>query len=381
MKILMISPQFRPLVGGYERACERLAIALAEEGHSVTVCAERRSNLWPKNEELQGVHLHRWWCRVRPGWHIATSLIGLLVTLLRHGRSHQVWHVHQYGMHAALVVAIGKLFRRPVLLKLTGTKEQGIAHTIANDRFPAFSSALHRQVDAVVALTQETAAEAEAFGIPVGRIHVLGNGVDTECFRPRGTEERGKLKHKLGLGDASVVLFVGGLVEAKNIEGLMQAWQLVVSRLSKRWLLVVVGAGPLLGSGQQLAKAYCITDRTRFVGQQPNVEEWMGASDIYVSTSWREGLSNTLLEAMATGLPVVATRVSGVREAIEASGAGLAVEIGDMDGLANSLIELANDRMKQAECGANGVRTVVARYSIGVVQRRQETLYRQLLSQ
>jgi len=377
----MISPQFSPLIGGYERACERLAVALVAKGHRVTVVAERRDKGWPKKEVLYGgVQVHRWWCVYRPGWHVATSVLGLVKALFSEGRRFQVWHVHQYGMQAAVTVVLAKLLGRPVVLKLTNTSDEGISEVLSRSRFPRLLSALHRRVDAVVALTRETSAEAESFGIPKVRINLLGNGVETKTFRTRDEKDKWKLKHQLGLGDAKVVLFVGRLTEAKNVEGLLDAWRLAVSRLSKEWRLVIVGDGPLNKKCQQLAKEYGITNRIYFAGQQENVEEWMGSGDIYVSTSWREGLSNTLLEAMAAGLPVVVTRVSGTAELVVESGAGVSVNIGDMEEIAEALCDLVSDEQHRQECGALGRRLILESYSIGVVARRHEALYYQLLN-
>jgi glycosyltransferase involved in cell wall biosynthesis len=381
MKILMISPQFRPIVGGYERAAERLSKALSEKGHEVMVCAERRHAVWARKEELDGVLLHRWWCIYRPGWHILTSLAALFILLLRYGRNYNVWHVHQYGMHAALAIMMGKFLHRPVVLKSTSTKEQGLKSVIAKGKLSVLVAALHRRSDAVVALTRETAAEAESFGIPKERIHVLGNGVDTETYRLRGEIERKQLKRQLGLGKAPVVIFVGRLTEAKNIEGLMKAWQLTVNRLPVAWQLVVVGDGPLLSTGMHLAKEFGISDSVQFVGQQPNVEQWMGAADLYVSTSWREGLSNTLLEAMATGLPVVVTRVSGVPELVEATGAGEVVETGDMEGISEALTALICNKEKRDNCRTNGRNAISRLYSIKNIASKYHSLYGQLCNE
>lgn len=380
MRVLMIAPQFHPLVGGYERACERLSITLAALGHDVTVMSEQRDLSWPRHETFQGVELRRWWCIYLPGLHVVTSLLGLVSNLLWRGRRYEVWHVHQYGVHAALAVVLGRLLRRPVVLKLTNSSNQGLVRTLAQSRLPGLMAYLHRRVDAVVALTRETAAEAEAFGIPKVRIHLLSNGVNIEIFRPRDEQERNALKDKLGLGAKRVVIFVGRFAEAKNVEGLLKAWSLTNGQMRADWQLLLVGDGPLMHAAEQLSKEYFIADTVGFVGQQKNIEEWMGAAEIYISTSWHEGLSNALLEAMATGLPVVATRVSGVAEIVEANDAGIAVEIGDMDGVASGLMVLANDSNMRNICGNTSRRAIEDNYSVNSVAARTVRIYCSLLA-
>lgn len=131
----MLSPQYRPLVGGYERAAERLSAALVTRGHQVTVIAERRDPSWPKAEARDGVSLLRLWCAFKPRLHLLTALPRFAIFLLIRGRSFNVWHVHQYGLHASLAVALGKLLGRPVVLKLTSSGDQGLARTAAKGGF------------------------------------------------------------------------------------------------------------------------------------------------------------------------------------------------------------------------------------------------------
>jgi glycosyltransferase involved in cell wall biosynthesis len=379
LSILMISPQFRPLVGGYERAAERLSGALVKLGNGVTVITDRRVASWPSHELVEGVVINRLPCIYRPHLHMLSSLLAFAWFLLWQGRRFDVWHVHQYGLHAALALALGKLLQRPVVLKLTNSGEQGLSRTLAQGCCPQLLAYLHRQVDAVVALTRETAAEAETFGISDGRVHVIGNGVNIEVYRPRSEHERCTLKMQLGLGSEKVIMFVGRLSDAKNVEGLLMAWSLTNEKLRSTWKLVLVGDGPLRHVLEAKALEYLVTDSVRFVGLQKNIEDWLGAADIYISTSWNEGLSNTLLEAMATGLPVVATRVSGIAELVVANQAGITVEIGDMHGVTKGIVVLAGDGDMRTNCGEAGRRAIESNYSLLSVANRTSDIYMKLL--
>jgi len=379
MKILMISPQFKPLVGGYERACERLAVALAARGNYVAVCTEQRDKAWPQEEEINGVEISRWWCLYRQKLHIITSLLSFAGFLLRNGRRFNVWHVHQYGMHAALAVAFGKMLRRPVILKLTSSASMGLASALSRGRFPKLLASLHRRMDAIIALTRETASEAADFGIPVGRIHVLGNGLDIETYRPLDESERRSRKQQLKLDDSSIVIFVGRLSKEKNVTGLLNAWALARPRINGNWRLLVVGDGPLRPVLEE--KAMALSQGVLFVGQQANIEDWLAVASIFALPSDIEGLSNTMLEAMATGLPVVVTRVSGVEELIEDTGAGKVVSIGDMNAFAVALVELANSGCDRSGMGAMGRKVVEDRFDIERVAAAYEKIYADLVGE
>ena len=379
--ILMISPQFRPIVGGYERAAERLSAELVRLGHDVTVIAERRDRSWPAREQQDGVTVRRLWCLYRPHFHQITSLATFALFLFTQGRRFHIWHIHQYGSRAVLAVVMGKLLHRSVVLKLTNSKDQGVQRVIADLPLAGSSRALLLGIDAVVATTQETRVEAEMFGFQADRVYVVGNGIDTQIFYPRSHDERLDLRRQLSVDAAGMIVFVGRLFKQKNPDGLLRAWQLALPNLTPGWKLVFVGDGPMRGELEAFVDEKRIWDTVFFTGQQTNIESWLGAADVYVLASHIEGLSNALLEAMASGLPVVSTRVSGVRETVEEVGAGLVVDVGQKDQLANALILLANDSSLRNQMGRAGRTLILKAYSINHVAVLHERLYDKLLAE
>lgn len=223
MRILMLCPQFRPLTGGYERAAERLSVALAARGHAVTVITERREATWAVREDMGGVTVRRLWCLYRRGLHAMTSQLSFGLWLLLHGRSYAAWHVHQYGAHATLAVLLGKLLRRPVVLKLTNSGVQGMDTALSALRFARWHRWAHRRVAACIAVSDETAQEARVFGVPAQRIHAISNGVDTERLRPVSTQTRHQMRQRHSIGDGFVALAVGRLAVEKNPIGMLHA--------------------------------------------------------------------------------------------------------------------------------------------------------------
>jgi glycosyltransferase involved in cell wall biosynthesis len=375
----MIAPQFRPLIGGYERAAERLCAALAERGFQVTVIAERRVRSWPVREIVQGYEVRRLPCLYRRQLHIVSSLLVFGIYMLLHGRRFQVWHVHQYGPHAALAVALGKLLRRPVVLKLTSSAIMGIEQTLGKGIWGGLLGFLHCRVSACLAVSEETRTEAVQFGIPPERVHLIPNGVDRRSFRPASPKERADARRALGLECQRLVLYVGRLAPEKNPLGLLEAWAAVDGAIRTGSMLALVGDGPLRAMLADYVVARGLSESVQIVGEQNDVACWMRAADLYVLASHNEGLSNTLLEAMASGLPVVSTRVSGSIETVEEAGAGLLVDVGRVDRLSEAMARMLADTPLRERMGQAGRVLIEAKYSIDVVAQACLRLYRSLM--
>lgn len=379
MKVLMILPQFHPIVGGYERSAYRLIRALIQKGHTIQVITERRNRGWLKTEIIDDISVYRWPCKFIPKCHTITSLIGLVIALTKYGRSYDLWHVHQYGAHASVVFAIAKIFRRKVVLKLTNTDVDGISKAL--DRLPLSSlhKINHRQADVIIALTNEVMREALEFGFKPAVIQKVGNSIDVNAWPKASNTERDSCRSRLGLGSALTVVFCGRLVPQKNIEGLLDIWALAKKKMSSEWQLIVIGDGPSRDGLAELVEKSYTNASVKLIGQQNNISDWFLGADIFVSASFHEGLSNTLLEAMLSELPVVVFAVSGTEELVEATGAGFRLPIGDVTGMANALIQLSNKPDLRRSMGAKGGAYVRRFYSNESVANRYEEIYKRLL--
>lgn len=378
MRILMICPQFRPLVGGYERAAERLSVELGRRGHAVTVLAERRDPRWPAHESCAGYELRRLSVWYRRGWHGLTSLVSHLFWLLLHGRGFDVWHVHQYGAHATVAILLGKLLRRPVALKLTSSGAQGLAVALQELRAHRLHVWAHRRVAACLAVSQETAAEARQFGIPPERIHRVGNGLDLANW-PMATEAaRSSARARLGLGEGFLAVAVGRLAEVKYPLGLVDAWSKARRLLPDDARLAWVGDGPLRSTMEAHIRALQLEYAFFLAGHSDTVADWLHAADVFVLSSRNEGMANSMLEAMASGLPSAATAVSGASELLQATGAGLVVPVGDMGALADAIVQLARNPDMRASMGARARQVIETDYSLDVVADRIAAIYRSI---
>jgi teichuronic acid biosynthesis glycosyltransferase TuaC len=211
-------------------------------------------------------------------------------------------------------------------------------------------------------------------GIDATRLHVLRNGVDLQRFRPL---PQAAMRHELGLADRPTLLSVGHLIERKGHHLAVEALALLAARGVDAQLMIV-GEGEERPRLEALIRERGVGERVRLVGAVPNTEllRWYSAADVLILASSREGWANVLLEAMACGTPVAATRIWGTPEVVTTDAVGLLVDERSGAGLAQalqSLIEQPRDRAT--------VRRYAEGFSWADTSQRQVDLFRRLATE
>lgn len=213
---------------------------------------------------------------------------------------------------------------------------------------------------------------ARETGYPLDRITTIRNGVDLARF---GAVSRADARRALGLDAGTpVVGTVGRLVPVKDHVGLVEAMA-GVCRSEPRAVLLLAGDGPEQAAIEARVEALGLRSSVRLLGHRPDVETVLAALDLFVLSSVSEGLSNTILEAMAAGAPVVATRVGGADEMVVEGATGLLVESGQAGALATAIAGLLADDARRAAMGAAGRRRVEAEFELAGMVRRYDALY------
>jgi glycosyltransferase involved in cell wall biosynthesis len=175
-----------------------------------------------------------------------------------------------------------------------------------------------------------------------------------------------------------VVLCIARLVPDKDHETLLKAFGIVARQCPKAELLIV-GNGELRGRLQRMAEGGPAAGRIRFLSGCSDVQWLLHRSSLLALSSRREGLPNVVLEAMACGLPVVATAVGGLPEVVEHGRTGLLVPPGDPSALAAAMAYLLQDQEARVTCGDNGRRLILSRYSLQTMVEAHESIFRNVL--
>jgi glycosyltransferase involved in cell wall biosynthesis len=207
-------------------------------------------------------------------------------------------------------------------------------------------------------------------------VQVLVHGV-VQSDGPRDEETRARVRRDLGIPeDAVVAITVANLRREKDYPNLLRAAQLVLGR-SPGLVVLAVGQGPLEQEVASLHRELDLGERVRLLGHRTDVPDLLAASDLFVLASAHEGLPVSIMEAMLAGLPVVATAVGGVPEAVDDGVTGALVPAHDAPALADALESLVADPERRASMGA-AARARGRRFDISTAIEVQQNAYAEL---
>jgi glycosyltransferase involved in cell wall biosynthesis len=368
LDVVMLIQRYLPTLGGAERQLASLVPLLVERGVRVTVITRREQGL-PRKESIGGADVFR---VATPGPKVVRSLAFTLGALrvIRRLRP-QVIHAHDMLSPTTTAILGAPLCSASVVTKVLRSGPVGDVARLMTKPFGARRARwMRRRVDKFVVISHDIDDELSSIGIPADHRVIIPNGVDLVRFRPSEPDDCAARRQQLGWGDAPVAVFTGRLAAEKRVDWLVHAWPRVREVVPGAQLFVV-GDGPLRDALRSSA-----TDGVAVVGPVDDVAALLGAADVFVLPSIAEGLSNAMLEAMASGLGIVATRVGGASDVITDGFNGDLVDVDDLEGLESAITGLLGDLDRRARYGAEARRTVAERYSIEHTAEMLVHLYR-----
>ena len=355
-------------LGGQERVALDLATTQSRAGYRVTALSLTPPPDGPLAQEFRaaGVDMDRV-ARPRPG--VDPMLTFRLARWLRRNRV-DLAHTHNrmaliYGAPAAWLAGARVVHTKH------GSNPKGGTRLLAGNLAGLF-------VDAFVAVSPETAAFAKRRReVDERRLLVIPNGIPLSRFHPEPAA-RERVRQELRIeADSWVIGTVGRIAVEKNQALLLRA---VAPLLGRRAHLVLAGDGPLLPALSELASALGIAEFVHFLGARRDVPDLLNALDTFVLCSDLEGLPLVIPEAMATGLPVVATRVGGIPTVIDEGQTGFLVPTGDEAALRDRVARLQAAPELSRAFGAQARAVAIARFSAERMQRDYLALYERVLS-
>lgn len=235
-----------------------------------------------------------------------------------------------------------------------------------------------RRADIVLAVSCEAARMLEnEWDVPARKIRVIPNGVDTNRFRPPQGRCGDSPELPARRPADHVVACVANLHPIKNIDTLLRNWRRV-AMADPRAKLWIIGDGPMRDALVKLSAEMRIAETIEFLGRRDDIPELLRAADLFVLPSGYEGSSNASMEAMATGLPVIAFDVGGMSELVRPNHTGWLVPPDHPDRLADVILAALIDRSARQRAGQTARRAIVAEHGISPWVERYASLYRSL---
>jgi glycosyltransferase involved in cell wall biosynthesis len=373
-RICYVLSHFHPVASGAERQAMLQGAELVRRGHQVRVVT-RAIDGQPVDETMDGVRVHRWIRPITLGPLFGLSFVaGLVLALRRLRREYDLIHTHQ-ALWEAIATGLGRpmLGGAPTLIQPASSGYFGEARELARTRgAPILRRAILRNT-AFAAISAEIELEWRDLGVPPDRMARTVSGVDARHFHPGAASPM----LEATLPPRPRVVFTGRLHPQKNLPLLLDAWPAVAARTGAS--LVLVGQGPEQNRLASHARKLGVCDRVHFAGPVADPADHLRAADAFVLPSVAEGMSNSLLEAMATGLPCLASAIGGNTDLLESSGAGLLLPP-EPGAWSDALVRVLTDLDLARELGRSARRRVESHFSLDVVVDHYQQIYKRLLA-
>lgn len=346
--------------GGAERQLVELVRGLDWKIFKPTVVSLSEGGYWAgtlRDMGIQVIELRR------TKNHEAARLVALF-KVLRRIRPRIVhtfmFSANTYGRLAAMLAGVPVVVASERSLPVRG-KDKTNVEILIDSVLSFFSSAVICNSDAAAATLRKRLFFRKK------AIFVVHNGIEADTYSSPGAMRRRK---------GSVIGTVGNLYPVKNHELFLRIAKALSEKMGEEDLqFVIVGGGPLMSALEEMARGLGILSQVTFTGERNDVHQVLQEMDIFVMTSRYEGLSNAIMEAMATGLPVVAGDVGGNRELVEDGMTGYLCSPTDVFGFSEKIATLLRNKVQAKTMGKRGRDRIKGQFSVAVMVKKIEAIY------
>lgn len=369
--------------------CEIIIVSPVPYTPAVLITNQRRKEYreTPSNDVIDGVPVIYPRYLRPPGslFHAPSGLTmyaGVLACIRRVAKEFrpQLLHAHTATPDGYVGLLLGQKLGIPTVVSLRGSD---INVYPFRDRWTLWlTKRVLAEAHRLTAVSKALKEAAEAIAQPRAPIEVVYTGCDLQKFT-FDVQGRNLIRQRLSIPpDAPVLIFVGNVLREKGVNELMQSFCTLAGD-HKELHLVVVGNGTALNCLVYKAEKSGVGNRVHFVGRRPHQEipGWLSAGDVLVLPSWREGLPNVVVEAMACSRPVVATRVGGIPEAVQPGVSGILIEKGNIRALTEAIAQVAFDPAKRGVMGQAGRQIVEQRFTWRKNAEKTIEVYREVLNE
>ncbi len=394
MNVCFVTPEYFPISGGTGAYVYYLSHSLQKVGHNVHVVARDNQD---SEKVVNGIDVHyikgvgnaltRYWRFARSASKKIEELNNKIGFDVIHANLPLVpSFAIPKNASKALVCAVHSTWKGEAIV----TKRDNPKNLNPNEKsmlrfnylLRSYEKKLMNRSDALIAVSKYTVNElTELYGIDEKKIHVIYNGVDIQRFKPR--PDRAELRREFGLEeDKKIVLFVGRLYHRKGLEILLRSIPPLLQEFSDvKFVISGTGFKEKEESLRNLAKELDIEDHVTFLGYVPDekLPSLYSASDIFVLPAIYENFPFAILEAQATGLPVISTKVGGIPEFLVDNENGFVIDPRDSTQLTQRVLTLLQDPKLAKDMGNRGRKLIEEKFAWRLITSQVIDLYHKLL--
>ena len=410
MKICVICPEIgnsggSAFIGGHVNNVVQLTKALSDRGHEITIITT--PHRYPGDELNNGLEWAEIYCLPMSGSYLSAKYgIEFALRALQKVRklhtikNFDIIHGHSgYSMLGLITGIGGRITRVPSIHSIYSPIQPIISHnSVMFFSNKILSKFYLSQVNKIIAVTENIQHSLIMAGVPHYKIEIVPPGIDISIYNP--SISGGDVRKYFGIGsDLPLLLYVGNLTKIKGIHIFIDALKVIVKRFPDMKLLMALNMPLSKYEEEDTAglydterdfeikekiKSYGLNNNIIPLGIVKNMPQVMAASDVFITpflnTVGVVDYPTSLLEAMAVGKPVIATRVGGIPEIVKRKENGLLVEPGDVHELKNALLYILENKDEAKRMGENAAKYVAENYSVDAIVEKMERVYEEVIS-
>ncbi len=366
---------FYPFIGGTEKQALAVASQLVKKEVNVKIVTSRFEMKWPKYERIDNVEVIRLFSPRVKCLGALIFLFCLAGYLMKNRRHFSIIHTFQIGYTSSMSILLSIFLKKPSILKLASSGWGGDVQRAKKTPLGKIFLFMAKRASRIIALSTTAKQELLKEKVNLSRISYIKNGVDLMKYDE--IEGKTKLRNKLGIPDKKTIIYTGRLSSEKGVDFLIRGFSKLVKTTDCQ--LIIIADGPEKETIIQLLDQSKLSKSVMLIPVVDEIASYLSAADLFVLPSRFEGLSNSLLEAMACGLPVISTGVGGSMDIIEDGINGLLIEVDNDEQLMQAIVKIFTDSLLAANLGKNARQTVVEQYNLSEIAGKYVELYRELV--
>ena len=385
--VAMLTYLFPPSFAGGTRQAIELAKGLRREGVETIFLGANFLNA-PPQEIHEGFQVYRFSTWRGPRLQYLIYALKVCAHLIRRRKEYDLALLHSTRPFTFIVLRVLKLLNKPALISLTLIGNDDPASLRKKSFLWKLEAKAMRRFDKIICKSTAIRDICLKELLPQEKLAAIPNGTELRRFRPaHDREEVAALRREWSIPESAfVVLFVGRISRRKGCDVLLHAWELVVQKIPDAWLVLIgpenLAESDAFQNSVREVRAHAAERRVIFCGEAEHaqVASFMRLADCFAFPSHREGLPNSVIEAMATGLPVICANIPGVTsDLIEHQRDGLIFRPRSSYELAAFILTLKHDSQLRRRLGENAAKKARAVFSIDVVAAQHRRLYAEML--